>query len=50
MKILGCHFYTRYQQIAMLDEATGELPEGRLDHAGGLVFDFEFSGAGPFGF
>ena len=23
--IIGCDFHTRYQQIAMLDEATGEL-------------------------
>ena len=25
MKIIGCDFHTRYQQIAMMDEATGEL-------------------------
>jgi hypothetical protein len=27
--ITGCDFHTRYQQIAMLDEATGELSEQR---------------------
>jgi len=32
MKIIGCDFHTRYQQIAMMDEATGELIERRLDH------------------
>jgi transposase len=32
MMIIGCDFHTRYQQIAMLDEATGELTERRLDH------------------
>jgi len=30
--IIGCDFHTRYQQIAMMDEATGELVERRLDH------------------
>jgi hypothetical protein len=30
MLIIGCDFHTRYQQIAMMDEATGELTE-RLD-------------------
>jgi hypothetical protein len=32
MLIIGCDFHTRYQQIAMLDEATGELVERRLEH------------------
>ena len=32
MKIIGCDFHTRYQQIAMLDESTGELTERRLEH------------------
>jgi hypothetical protein len=32
IKIIGCDFHTRYQQIAMLDEGTGELMERRLDH------------------
>jgi hypothetical protein len=30
MLIIGCDFHTRYQQIAMVDEATGELVERRL--------------------
>jgi hypothetical protein len=35
MMIIGCDFHTRYQQIAMLDEATCELTERRLDHQSG---------------
>ena len=26
MLIIGCDFHTRYQQIAMLDDETGETP------------------------
>jgi len=29
MLIIGCDFHTRYQQIAMMDQATGELVERR---------------------
>ena len=39
MMIIGCDFHTRYQQIALMDEATGELVERRLE-----------PGARPFGF
>ena len=35
MKIVGCDLHTRYQQIALLDEETGELVERRLEHASG---------------
>jgi len=35
MKIVGCDLHTRYQQIAMLDQDTGELIERRLEHAQG---------------
>jgi len=35
MKILGCDLHTRYQQVAMLDEETGELVERRLEHESG---------------
>lgn len=35
MKIVGCDLHTRYQQIAMLDEETGELIERRLEHESG---------------
>ena len=38
--IIGCDFHTRYQQIAMLDEATGELMERRLDHENGEARSF----------
>ena len=38
MLIIGCDFHTRYQQITMAGEETGELlVERRLDHASGEV-------------
>jgi transposase len=40
MHIIGCDFHTRYQQIAMMDEATGELVERRLDHQNGEAHAF----------
>jgi transposase len=40
MLIIGCDFHSRYQQIAMLDEATGELTERRLDHESGEAHAF----------
>ena len=47
MMIIGCDFHTRYQQIAMLDEATGELTERRLDHQNGEAEAFYRSLQGP---
>ena len=35
MKIIGCDFHPRYQQIAMVDKETGEMKEGRLEHEQG---------------
>jgi transposase len=35
MKIIGCDLHTRYQQVAMLDQETGELVERRLEHESG---------------
>jgi transposase len=35
MKIIGCDFHTRQQQIAMLDTVTGELVERQLQHQNG---------------
>src|SRR6267154_1597743 len=36
MLIIGCDFHTRYQQIAMANDETGELLlERRLEHASG---------------
>jgi transposase len=36
MMIIGCDFHTRYQQIAMAEESTGELLlERRLEHESG---------------
>ena len=40
MLIIGCDFHTRDQQIAMLDEATGELVERRSDHQSGEAHAF----------
>ena len=40
MKIVGCDLHTRYQQIAMLDQETGELIERRLEHANGEARSF----------
>ena len=40
MLIIGCDFHTRYQQIAMLDTATGELVERRLNHENGEASTF----------
>jgi len=47
MKIIGCDIHTRYQQIAMLDDATGELTERRLEHESGEADAFYRSLAGP---
>ncbi len=47
MLIIGCDFHTRYQQIAMLDESTGELIERRLDHESGEAEVFYRSLQGP---
>jgi transposase len=40
MLIIGCDFHTRYQQIAMMDDATGELVERRLEHENGEAHKF----------
>ncbi len=45
--IIGCDFHTRYQQIAMMDEATGELTEQRLDHQSGEAQEFYRDLQGP---
>jgi transposase len=47
MKIIGCDFHTRYQQIAMLDQSTGELTERRLEHENGEAEGFYRSLTGP---
>jgi transposase len=48
MLIIGCDFHTRYQQIAMAEETTGELLfERRLDHEGGEAHAFYRSLQGP---
>lgn len=40
MIIIGCDFHTRFQQIAMLDQATGEITEHRLEHENGAAEKF----------
>lgn len=41
MLIIGCDFHTRYQQIAMAEDSTGELlTERRLDHQNGEAAAF----------
>lgn len=47
MIIIGCDFHTRYQEIAWLDTATGEMQERRLEHAGEQVRQFYGAWAGP---
>jgi transposase len=47
MKIVGCDLHTRYQQIAMLDDESGELMERRLEHANGEAKEFYAKLAGP---
>ena len=47
MKIIGCDFHPSYQQIAMLDQETGELTERRLLHADGEAQRFYESLTGP---
>ena len=47
MKIVGCDLHTRYQQVAMLDEETGELVERRLEHEGGEARAFYAALSGP---
>jgi len=47
MKIVGCDLHTRYQQIAMLDDETGELIERRLEHANGEAKGFYAKLTGP---
>ncbi len=48
MLIIGCDFHTRYQQIAMAEETTGELLlERRLDHESGEAQAFYRNFHGP---
>jgi transposase len=47
MKIVGCDLHTRYQQVAMLDQETGELIERRLEHESGEARAFYASLKGP---
>jgi len=40
MLIIGGDFHTRYQQVAMMEDTTGELMERRLDHQNGEAQSF----------
>jgi transposase len=40
MWIIGCDLHTRYQQVAAMNKATGELLELRLEHQGDAVRKF----------
>src|SRR5579871_2058571 len=47
MRIIGCDFHPRYQQIAMLDTGTGELVGRRLEHGTGEAQAFYAGLPGP---
>jgi len=47
MKIIGCDLHTRYQQVAMVDQETGELIERRLEHESGEARSFYAALAAP---
>lgn len=47
MIIIGCDLHTRYEQIALLDKATGEVVERRLEHENGEAGTFYGALAGP---
>jgi hypothetical protein len=47
MKIVGCDLHTRYQQIAMLEQETGEFIERRLEHESGEAWAFYAAQSGP---
>jgi hypothetical protein len=40
MLTIGCDFHTRSQQIAMMNDATGELSERHLGHGNGEAHTF----------
>lgn len=40
MFIIGCDFHTRFQQIAMMESASGEIIERRLQHEDGEARTF----------
>ena len=47
MLIVGCDFHTRFQQVAMVDPATGEVIERRLEHENGDAEKFYRTLPGP---
>jgi len=47
MRIIGCDFHTRQQQIEMLDEESGEIVRFRLEHANGEARRFYEQLEGP---
>lgn len=47
MKIVGCDFHPSFQQIAILDTATGEIEERRLGHSSGEAEQYYRQLEGP---
>jgi transposase len=47
MKIIGCDLHTRYQQVALLEQETGEVIERRLEHQSGEARAFYAGLEGP---
>lgn len=47
MKIIGCDFHPSYQQVAWVDQESGESGEGRLGHENGEAQRFYQSLRGP---
>ena len=47
MKIIGCDFHTRQQQVTMVDRETGEFIQRRLEHANGEARRFYEQLSGP---
>ncbi len=47
MLIIGCDLHTRYQQIARLHTATGEMVRRQLEHENGEARAFYASLLGP---
>jgi transposase len=43
MLIIGCDYHPRFQKIAMLDTATGEIKVNRLEHENGEAKEFYVS-------
>jgi len=45
MWIIGCDYHPSFQQIAFVNQATGEYDERRLEHKGGEAEQFHLDAA-----